>query len=54
MPELSKEARLNLAIQAINSTPGLSNRKAAKMYNVNKDTLAGRMAGRQPVATTAL
>ncbi|KAM3067039.1 hypothetical protein ACMFMG_012224 [Clarireedia jacksonii] len=54
MPELNKEAQLNLAIQALNSTPGLSKRKAAKMYKVSKDTLSRRMAGMQPITITAL
>jgi transposase len=46
MSELSKEARINLAITVIRSTDNLSCRKAARMYNVSKDTLTARMAGR--------
>jgi transposase len=54
MSELSKEARINLAITAIRSTDNLSCRKAARMYNVSKDTLTARMAGRLPPNATEL
>jgi hypothetical protein len=46
MSELSKEARINLAITAIRSTDNLSCRKAARIYNISKDTLTARITGR--------
>ena len=40
------ESRLLLAINAIQSTPKLSIRRAAKLYNIPRSTLQARMAGR--------
>jgi hypothetical protein len=45
METLSYEARINLAIEAIKRNPKLKNRAAAKIYNINKDTLRNRRAG---------
>jgi hypothetical protein len=46
METTSYEARMNLALKALQDTPQLSNRATAKIYNVNKDTLSNRRAGR--------
>ena len=40
------ENRVLLAINAIRSTPRLSIRRAAEIYNVPKSTIAARMKGR--------
>jgi hypothetical protein len=37
-----------LAVQAIRSNPKLSCRAAAKIYNVSRTTLSGRLGGQQP------
>jgi hypothetical protein len=54
MVDLNKEARINLALQAIQSQPHLSVRKAARTYDIPRSTLATRMAGRQSHAETTL
>jgi len=46
METTSYEARINLALEAIQRDPKLSNRAAAKIYALNKDTLRDRRAGR--------
>lgn len=46
MVDLNKEARINLAMQAIQSHDKLSCRKAAQMYGVSFSTLTRRMAGK--------
>ena len=43
----SKEARLQLALQAIKQDANLSERQAAKIYEVPRSTLADRRAGKQ-------
>ena len=45
MPTPSKEAQLNLALQAMKKDPGLSVRGAAKIYSVSHATLARRVNG---------
>ena len=46
METTSYEARINLALKALQNDPNLSNRSAARTYNVNKDTLRDRREGR--------
>lgn len=46
MASQRREARIILAIEAIRSTPRLSRRRAAKMYNVAETTIRDRMKGR--------
>ena len=46
MSSTSKEANLILALRALQNDKDLSVRAAAKMYNVNRTTLAQRRAGR--------
>ena len=41
----SKEARLQLALQAIKQDANLSQRRAAAIYNVSRNTLERRRAG---------
>jgi hypothetical protein len=43
----SKEARIQLALQAIKQDANLSERRAAGIYSVNRRTLANRRAGKQ-------
>src|SRR3978361_773274 len=43
----SKEARLQLALQAIKEDGNLSERRAAAIYNVTRKTLVNRRAGKQ-------
>jgi helix-turn-helix, Psq domain len=50
MPDQAKEARVNLAIQAIQLSRKLSCRAAAKLYNVPETTLRDRMNGAAPIA----
>ncbi|KAK3364271.1 hypothetical protein B0T25DRAFT_563300 [Lasiosphaeria hispida] len=45
MPSTSKEANLILALRALQNDKDLSVRAAAKIYNVNRTTLAQRRAG---------
>ena len=42
---ITQEARIILAIEAIQSSKKLSRRSAAKIYNVPETTLRRRMAG---------
>jgi hypothetical protein len=42
----SYEARVNLALTARQRDPNLSNRKAARIYQINKNTLQNRHAGK--------
>jgi hypothetical protein len=42
----SDEARIQLAIQAIDQDPTLSERRAAAIYNVPRKTLSDRRAGK--------
>jgi hypothetical protein len=44
--ELSKEARINLAIITIRSIDNLSCWKIARIYNISKDILTTRIVGR--------
>ena len=46
METQSKEARINLAIEAIQSPKTLSRRSAAKLYNIPYTTLSDRITGR--------
>ena len=50
MSQLSKEAQLSLAINAIRSNPKLSHRKAAFIYSVPRSSISLRMAGSVPKA----
>jgi hypothetical protein len=43
----SKEAQIQLALQAIKQDANLSERRAAQIYSVNRRTLANRRAGKQ-------
>jgi hypothetical protein len=43
----SKEARIQLALQAIKADANLSIRRGAQIYSVNQRTLANRRAGKQ-------
>ena len=54
MPTQSKEARILLAIQALESNPKLKVFKAAKIYDVPEATLRNRMNGTAPKAETQL
>ncbi|EDO04977.1 hypothetical protein SS1G_07461 [Sclerotinia sclerotiorum 1980 UF-70] len=49
MQTTSKEARINLAIEAIRISQNLSIRKAAKLYNIPYTTLTSRMNGILPL-----
>ncbi|APA14950.1 hypothetical protein sscle_14g097200 [Sclerotinia sclerotiorum 1980 UF-70] len=49
MQTTSKEARINLAIEAIRTSQNLSIRKAAKLYNIPHTTLTSRMNGILPL-----
>jgi hypothetical protein len=42
----SKEARIQLALQALQNNPKLSMRRAAELYNVNRNTLSNRKNGK--------
>jgi hypothetical protein len=62
MQDLSKERRVVLAINAVQSNPRFSIRRAAKFYNVSATTIRRRMAGKpskadktngKPTLTTA-
>lgn len=62
MQDLSKERRVVLAINAVQSNPRFSIRRAAKFYNVPATTIRRRMAGKpskadktngKPTLTTA-
>ena len=46
MASISYEARINLALEAIQNNKKLSIRAAAKIYNIDRTTLAQRRAGR--------
>ena len=46
LPQPSREARINLAIQAINRHQNMSVRRAAQTYKISKTTLLARMKGR--------
>ena len=46
MPSASKEARVILALEALQNDERLSLRAAAKLYNVLASTLRDRRAGR--------
>ena len=46
MPATLKEARVNLAIEAIQKDQKLSIRAAAKIYDVAERTIRRRLAGR--------
>ena len=46
MPSSSKEARLILALQALQNDKNLSDRAVAKIYKVDRRTLARRRAGK--------
>ncbi|KAJ0132530.1 Uncharacterized protein HZ326_24400 [Fusarium oxysporum f. sp. albedinis] len=48
MSQPSKEARINLALQALKNEPKLSIRRAAEIYEVNRNTLCNRKNGKQP------
>ena len=48
----TQEARIILAIEAIQSSQKLSRRCAAKIYNVSETTLRRRMAGITPRSET--
>ena len=43
----SRESQMNLAVQAIRTDPTLSNRRAAKIFNVPLSTLLDRMKGKR-------
>ena len=45
MESLNKEGQMILAVQAIQKTPELSIRAAAKIYMVDRSTLANRLRG---------
>jgi hypothetical protein len=45
LPE-SKEARIQLALQAIEQDATLTQRRAAAIYNVSRSTLGDRRAGK--------
>jgi helix-turn-helix, Psq domain len=45
----TQEARIILAIEAIRTTKKITIRNAAKIYNVPRTTLAGRMSGRMEI-----
>lgn len=45
MPSFSYEAKIHLAIEAIQKNENLSIRAAAKIYNVQRSTLQNRLAG---------
>jgi hypothetical protein len=45
MPSTSKEARVILALKAIQNDRNLSLRAAAKLYNILESTLCSRRAG---------
>src|SRR6478609_1106650 len=47
MSQPSNEARVLLALQALQKDPKLSIRRAAKIYEVNRNTLSNRKNGRQ-------
>ncbi|EDN91382.1 hypothetical protein SS1G_00785 [Sclerotinia sclerotiorum 1980 UF-70] len=49
MQTTSKEARINLAIEAIRTSQNLSIRKAAKLYNIPHTTFTFRMNGILPL-----
>ena len=49
MREQNNEARVVLAIDAIQKSDGLSRRAAAKLYNVPETTLRDRMSGATPI-----
>jgi hypothetical protein len=46
MPSPSNECYIQLALQAIQTTPGLSIRRAASIYNLPRSTLQARLDGR--------
>src|ERR1700712_2264615 len=46
MPQPSNEARLILALEALQNNEKLGLRAAAKLYNVSSSTLSDRRAGR--------
>ncbi|RFN50199.1 fot5 transposase [Fusarium flagelliforme] len=48
MSQPSKEARLHLALQALQDDPKLSIRRAAEIYEVNRNTLSNRKKGKKP------
>jgi hypothetical protein len=50
MADLNKEARITLAMQAIQSRDDLSCRKAACMYDVSYSTLSRRLDGKPTYA----
>ena len=54
MPDQAKEARVNLAIQAIQLSRKLSRRATAKLYNVPETTLRDRINGAAPIAERRL
>ncbi|KAM5527654.1 transposase [Fusarium oxysporum f. sp. phaseoli] len=47
MSQPSKEARVILALQALQNDPKLSFRRAAQIYEVDRNTLRNRKNGRQ-------
>jgi hypothetical protein len=47
MEQLSKESRLNLALQALQKDPKLSLRAASKVYSISYTTLNSRHHGRR-------
>src|SRR6478609_10333750 len=47
MSQPSNEARVLLALQALQKDPKLSVRRAAKIYEVNRNTLSNQKNGRQ-------
>jgi predicted XRE-type DNA-binding protein len=50
MQVLALESRIILAIEAIQTTPRLTLRRAAKQFDVPRSTLSDRMAGKAPKA----
>ncbi|KAK1838382.1 transposase [Colletotrichum chrysophilum] len=47
MAQPSKESQINLALQAIQTDPKLSSRRAVKIFNVPLSTLLNRMKGKR-------
>ncbi|RYC77651.1 hypothetical protein BFJ63_vAg19475, partial [Fusarium oxysporum f. sp. narcissi] len=52
MSQPSKEARVIMALQALQDDPKLSMRHAAKIYDVNRNTLSNRKKGKQARCNT--
>jgi hypothetical protein len=49
MSVITKEAKINLAIEAIQTSKKLNRQKAAKLYNIPFSTLNDRMNGHLPL-----